>query len=498
MELGFQEKSSDWHADIMLVPILEGEEKTCIHPELDKVCPWLTIAPAMRDLQAKEGALTLVHGHPDLPLPRVLFLGLGNRKDLETDTVRTLIGKAFDRCQDLGLTQAAIPLAPLAELPIERERLLEECLYAAALSMYESGFLKKKEPSSPKTCKRLVLCAEGPISDGDRNAAERGRNAARATLLARRLANTPANLLSPDLFARCIVEETKNTSLRCTVLDEGAIERERMGSFLAVAKGSANPPRFVILEHAPEGYAGEPPVVYIGKGICFDSGGISLKPAAKMHQMKSDMSGACAVFSAMLAIASEELPAHIVGILPLAENMPGGRATRPGDVVTALNGETIEITNTDAEGRLILADAISYAKNYFAPSLIIDIATLTGACAVALGDEVAGLFCREEALVKRILDASRIAGEPFWQLPLWKNYAKKLKSDIADICHTGPREGGAINAALFLAHFADDTPFAHLDIAGVDWREKAHPLCPRGATGFGTRTLLELARGGIK
>ncbi|MBO4369718.1 MAG: leucyl aminopeptidase [Desulfovibrio sp.] len=497
MELSFQEKTFDtWKTDCLLVPVIEGCDILRINTELDNLSPWLAVAPAMQDLATKEGALTLVHGHPKQAIPRVLFIGLGKKEEWSLERFKDAIANGMNHCQERNLTSCALLLSSLALLPSGQDRLVEEAVYAACLSLYESGFLKRKEQSTKKTCQRLSFCAE-TIEDRTKNAAKRGRCAAHATLLARQLANTPANLLTPLLFAQTVQERAKATALRVKILDEEAIKKEGMGALMAVAQGSHNPPRFIILEHVPEGTQNEDPLVFIGKGICFDSGGISLKPAANMHQMKSDMSGACAVFSAMLAIDEEKIQKHIIGILPCAENMPGGGATRPGDVVIGIGGESIEITNTDAEGRLLLCDALGYAKKAFSPKYLIDIATLTGACAVALGDEIAGLFSDCVPLSEAVLAAGRVAGEPFWQLPLWKSYAKKLESTIADICHTGPREGGAINAALFLAHFAGETQFAHLDIAGVDWCDKGTPLCPKGATGFGARTLLEIARGGL-
>ncbi|MBR4742164.1 MAG: leucyl aminopeptidase family protein, partial [Desulfovibrio sp.] len=225
--------------------------------------------------------------------------------------------------------------------------------------------------------------------------------------------------------------------------------------------------------------------------------GISLKPAANMHQMKGDMTGAAVVLSVLAFAAQEKVPTHVVGILACAENMPDGGAVKPADVVRAMNGDTIEIINTDAEGRLVLCDALTYAQKQYAPKAIIDIATLTGACAVALGDDLAGLFSTDDSLANLIQTSGGVTGEHFWRMPLWQPYTEKLKSEIADICHTGPRNGGAINAALFLQHFVENVPWAHLDIAGVDWKEKKTTLCPIGATAFGTRTLLELVRGGL-
>ncbi|MCR5813444.1 MAG: leucyl aminopeptidase [Desulfovibrio sp.] len=498
MEIQFQEGDyQQWQADILLAPTLEDGFALDQYPELDAACPWLAVAPAMRDVRHSQGELAIIYGHPELNIPRVLFLGLGKKEDFCVETLRLAVGKALQKCRELRLSSVLLPLSILDLLPCGRNRLVEEMVYAANLGLYQGNWLKQKDEAAPKDPERFSLAAK-TLPQDIRNAAQRGENASWATLLARKLANTPANLLSPAKLAAQAQSLAEASGLGCHVLDEQAMQDIGMGALLSVGQGSVNPPRLVVLEHAPNAQAQEPPLVFVGKGICFDSGGISLKPAAKMHQMKSDMSGAAAVLAAMNVVARENLPKHIVGIMACAENMPGGAAVKPGDVVYAMNGESIEITNTDAEGRMVLADALCYAMQHYSPAILVDIATLTGACAVALGDELAGLFSDDSPLVEHIRAAGQTAGENFWHLPLWKNYEKKLQSEIADICHTGPREGGAINAALFLRHFAGQVRYAHLDIAGVDWQEKASSLCPKGATGFGARTLIELARGGLQ
>ena len=313
--------------------------------------------------------------------------------------------------------------------------------------------------------------------------------------LARDLATTPSNLLYPQALAEKAQELSRDAGFVCSVLDEEALEREGMGCLLAVGQGSRRPPRLVVVEHAPKGHEQDKPLILVGKGITFDSGGISLKPAAHMYQMKSDMTGAATVLATVTALAREGAPRRVIGLLTCAENMPDGGAVRPGDVVRAANGDTVEIQNTDAEGRLALCDA----QKTWTPAAVVDIATLTGARAVALGTGLAGLFCDDADLAERIRAAGGACGEDFWPLPLWQPYAEQLKSQVADICHIGPREGGAINAALFLRHFVQEgVRWAHLDIAGVDWAAKTTPLCPEGPTAFGARTLLELARGGVQ
>ncbi|MBQ9537531.1 MAG: leucyl aminopeptidase [Desulfovibrionaceae bacterium] len=504
MDLTFQVGGyAKWQAAVLLIPLLENEDILRNNPMLDNGMPWLSVAPAMRDLQTNKGELTLIHGHPDLALSRALFIGLGSANKFTPERFRDSIAQAVRHCQKHKFTTILLPAQLLAKLPCGIERLLEEAVYAANLSLYRGDFLKtatcKDAQDEPEPLPEPILSIG--LEDTDpatlNAAALRGQTAANAVRLTRVLANTPANLLTPMLLAARSQQLAKEHGLSCKVLTAKDLQAEGMGAMLAVGQGSSNPPCLIILEHAPSAQAQAKPLVFIGKGLCFDSGGISLKPAPGMHHMKGDMAGAAAVLGALTAIAQEQIPRRVIGILACAENMPDGGATRPGDVVTGLRGDSIEIQNTDAEGRLVLCDALAYAQKYYDPAAMIDIATLTGACAVALGDNLAGLFSDDNDLATRIQAAGALGGEYYWPLPLWPIYRKKLKSEIADICHIATREGGAITAALFLQHFVDSVPWAHLDMASVDWEDKKTPLCPKGCTGFGCRTLLEVARGGL-
>lgn len=479
----------------MLAPFCEGEVDLAQCPELDKAAPWLAVAPALRDVRGEKEELTLLHGHHDLSVPRVLTVGLGQRDTLDMEIFRKAVAGAVRLCTQKGFASILLPEPMLAALPGGRERLVEESVCAALLAVNRFPSLKKKLEKSPPEPEWIALGFMDDKPDCLHAAARRGENAATAVSLARELANTPGNLLSPRALAERATRLAEECGFACTVFDEDTLEKNGFGALLAVGRGSAQPPRLIILEYASGGCEQDKPLVFVGKGITFDSGGLCLKPAAGMGEMKSDMSGAAAVLAAVATAAREGVPRRIVGLLACAENMPDGRAMRPGDVVRAVNGDTVEIANTDAEGRLVLCDALAWAQKEWTPTAVVDIATLTGACAVALGKDMAGIFCDDAELVERIRAAGGTCGEHYWELPLWKPYAEQLKSEIADICHMGPREGGAVNAALFLRHFVTDgVRWAHLDIAGTDWAEKASPLCPVGATGFGTRTLLELAR----
>ncbi len=500
MEIRFQNGGPEhWQADLLLALGCEDEDLLVQNPELAKACPWLKESTGLNDFKATKGEQCLLYGPgADLPIARVLLLGMGKREEVDLAALRLSLAQGLQRCAKLGLKSALLMESLLARFGGGRERLLEEAVCAAKLSLYEFCVLKTKadEPEGPQW---LALGQESTESqEAALLAVRRGEHSASVVSLARDLANMPGNLLYPATLADRARDLAQSHGLGLEILDEKALEAEGLFCLLGVGQGSAHPPRLIILEYAPKGHEAEKPLIFIGKGITFDSGGICLKPAANMHEMKCDMSGASAVLAALCSLADEAVPRRIIGILPCAENLPDGRAFRPGDVLTCASGETVEVINTDAEGRLALCDALAYAQKRWTPQAIIDIATLTGACAVALGKGLAGLFCANAGLAERIEAAGAVCGENFWTLPLWQPYAEQLKSEVADIRHTGSREGGAITAALFLEHFLKPGAlWAHLDIAGVDWNSKATALCPEGASGFGARTLLEFGRMGL-
>jgi len=310
--------------------------------------------------------------------------------------------------------------------------------------------------------------------------------------LARDLVNAPGNAKSPEVLAERCRSEALAAGVACTILDRAALEAEGMGGILGVAQGSAREPRLIVLEY--RGAGEEKPLALIGKGIVFDAGGISLKPAEKMDEMKMDMAGGAATLAAVITAARLGLRLNLVGIIPAAENLPSGTAIRPGDILTSLAGKTIEVINTDAEGRLLLADALAYARR-FHPRVMIDLATLTGACIIALGSQASAILGNDEPLIRSLIRAGEASGERLWQLPLWDEYAKQLKSDIADLKNTGGRPAGTITAAAFLQAFVKGCPWAHLDIAGTAWEEKGRPCVPKGGSGVGVRLLIEWLRG---
>ena len=426
-------------------------------------------------------------GH--LPAERVLLIGLGSKAESSLEKIRQAAGTAMQQVIEKKLGQAAF------KLPLE----FKEGAHAAHLQATAEGillasyrydrFLGEKAKKSRKLPKSVTLLID---KTGEKQACEtaleRAQKICRAVILARDLVNAPGNIKSPVYLVEQAQAATDASTLRCKVLGQKELAKEGCGALLAVAQGSVREPHLIVLEHNG-GNKDEAPVALVGKGVTFDSGGISLKPGEKMDEMKMDMAGGAAVIGTMLAASLLELPINLVGIVPAVENMPSGTAYRPGDILTSLSGQTIEVLNTDAEGRLILADALTYVKRY-EPKLVVDLATLTGACIIALGHQATAVLGNDQKLVQALLNAGEESGERLWQLPLWDDYDQLIKSDVADVKNTGGRAAGTITAAAFLKKFASDYRWAHLDIAGTAWRDQNQPYTPKGGTGVGVRLLV--------
>ena len=438
--------------------------------------------------------------YPDaggLPARRVLLVGLGRQNEFDLETARQAAGTAARRLQELGVEKAATVLHGAGAGGLEAEEAAQAVAEASILACYR--FDEHKSRKEGKVLRQLTVVE----FDGARLAAVRrglrmGRSIAEGTCLARDLVNHPGNTATPAFLAsRARSLARRHEGLRCRVLDEAAMRREGMGAILGVSAGSAEPAKLIVLEHGlsprRRGARRKKPLVFVGKGVTFDSGGISIKPGSGMGDMKMDMSGAAAVIGAMQVVAEAGLARPVVGIVPATENLLDGKAYKPGDVLTTMAGKTIEIDNTDAEGRLILADALTYAQRY-EPEGIVDLATLTGACVIALGSHASGLMTNDDGLAERVEAAAEATAEKVWRLPLWPEYRRQIRSQVADMKNTGGREGGAITAAALLSEFAGDTPWVHLDIAGTAWTDRARPYVPRGGVGVGVRLLVELAR----
>src|SRR5688572_888363 len=417
---------------------------------------------------------------------RVLLVGMGTP---------TEPAAGFRRAASLLARQAhrmgagSVAVVPTGSSPDDIEAV------AIGLNAGAWEYIDLKTPP-PEDERRTPLTRATIIADGDKttkDAVGRGEAIAAGYEVARRLAQMPGNLCTPDLLAKTASDIGRRHKLKVTVLGRREMERQKMGSFLCVAQGTPQDPKLVTMEYR-KGRRGAAPVVLVGKGLCFDTGGVSIKPADRMELMKFDMCGAAGVLGAMEAIARLKLRINVVGIFGATTNMPSGTAVKPGDVVISHLGKSIEIINTDAEGRLVLADLLSYARR-FKPAAVIDAATLTGACVIALGHVATGVLGSNQELVEEVLAAAKLAAEPGWQLPLWDDYKELIKSDVADIKNTGGRAGGTITAAMFLKEFAEEYPWVHLDIAGTAYSEADLVAIPRGPTGVPTGTFVEFVRG---
>ena len=430
----------------------------------------LTAAVKDGDFAYKAGQCIYVHKVPGVKAGRVVFAFLA---DASVKALRKAVNLGLAQLKAGGTRQLAVAVTGGGTLTAAHAE-------ALAVSVSEAMYIyRETKPSAPPVSK---LASVSLVCDKAEQAAvgaglRRGEALAAGMTLAREFANRPANLCTPSFLAEQALEMGKEFGLKVEVLDRKDCEKLGMGSFMAVARGSLEPPKFIVARWLG-GAKNEAPIVLVGKGITFDTGGISIKPAAEMDEMKYDMGGAASVLGTLRAVAQQKARVNLIGIIPACENMPSGNAVKPGDVVTSLSGQTIEILNTDAEGRLILCDALTYAER-FKPAVLVDIATLTGACVIALGHHRSGLFSTDDALAEELLAAGEQALDPAWRMPLDDEYDEALKSSFADMANVGPRAAGSVTAAMFLKRFAGKQRWAHLDIAGTAWRSGAN----KGATG---------------
>jgi leucyl aminopeptidase len=432
--------------------------------------------------KAKERETFIARPSSFQPAPRILIIGLGQKADFNPDVLRRAASRVIKGAEALGLTEIDVRVAFNKDAEIQA---LSEGLWLAG---YRFDRHQSPAPDAPKPVTTVTLLVDN-ASAAIKKSIERAGVFARATILARDLINEPPSRMNPERLA----EEAKKVhsgAVSVKIYETKELEKMGMGGILGVGLGGAVPPRLVEMIYKPSGKA-KKIVALVGKGITFDSGGLSLKPAQSMETMKDDMSGAAAVLGVMSALSALKLPVEVRGYLAIAENMPGGRAQKPGDVLKTFNGKTIEVLNTDAEGRLVLSDALAYACSK-QPDVVIDIATLTGACVIALGHRISAIMTNTPALFRALKAAGDASGEKFWELPLEKEYAPDVKSKIADVQNIGKRRGeaGTIIGGLFLQEFVDDRPWAHMDIAGPSWTDSDQPYCPVGGTGHPVRALL--------
>lgn len=444
------------------------------------------------DLTGKSGEVVTLYPRGAIPAKRVLVVGLGEADKFDLEGVRKAAAAAVNQARKLNAKQVATIVHGAGIGDFQAAEAAQAMVEGSLLALYEIDADKEKSEEEELSIERLTIVE---FDEEKLEAIERGTIVGQAisvgVSLARHLVNMPPNVTTPTKMAETASDIAKAHQMKVTIGDRKWAAERDMGAFLAVAKGAGEEPRFIVLEHNGDRDDLDT-VVLVGKGITFDTGGISIKSSERMGLMKTDMGGAGAVLGAMKVVGLLNIPLRVIGIAPCTENMPDANAYRPADVIKASNGKTIEIISTDAEGRMVLADGLVYAAQY-QPKAVIDLATLTGACVVALGNTAAGLFTADDSLREKLVSAGQRTNEKVWPLPLWDDYKEYLKSDVADIKNSGGRWAGAATAAIFLKQFVD-YPWAHLDIAGVAYSEKAKPYSPAGATGFGVRLLTEFLR----
>jgi len=488
---------ADTKSQAIILSLFEDSKKLSgIALEIDKISGGLiSELISSRDFEAKSSQISVIYTRGTLPSKRIALVGLGKQSEFNLEKLRAAFASVMRHLRNMNVKEAATSVN-LNLVPGKKEQVVQALAEGSLLGLYQYTPFKTVGREDLKEMDELnIIAAEKDFSLVEA-AVKKARIITDAVYFARDLISAPANEMTPSIMAQKAREIAGRKNVSCKVLDKEKMKEMGMNALLAVASGSHEEPKFIILEYAG-GKKKAPPIVLVGKGLTFDSGGISIKPAEKMDEMKSDMSGGAAVMGAIMAAADLKLPLNITGLIPATENLPGGSAYKPSDILKSYSGITIEVLNTDAEGRLILADALAYASE-FKPEAVIDLATLTGACVVALGDDVIGMLGTDDKLKKEIERAAQATGELVWELPLWESYHELIKSDIADYKNAGGRSAGTITAAAFLSKFVGDYPWVHLDIAGPAWTNKDKAYIPKGAAGVAVRLLVEFLRSRVR
>ncbi len=484
------QKFENLKSDALILNVFEGGNLNGTSHEVDKALSGLIKTVIQEEeFKGKLGSTLVIRTNNNTPAKKIIIVGLGKKEKFDIDALRKVISSTL-KCAKKEKAKSVISLTH-SPAKISSKEVGQAFAEIAHLGLYSFDKYKSKNEDSKKTEIETLTILEtdkGKIK-GLEDGIKRGSAIAKAQIIARDLVSEPALAATPTKLANVAIEVAKSNGLKIKILDRDDCKKLGMGAFLAVAQGSEEPPKFIEIKYTPKGKA-KKHVVIIGKGVTFDSGGLSLKPANSMETMKDDMSGAAAVIGTMSTMKEIQPKVAVTMIVAATENMPSGTAIRPGDVVKAMNGKTIEILNTDAEGRVTLADAVSYAVKQ-EPDEIIDLATLTGACVVALGDTACGVMTNNQRLADKIIKAGNETGERMWQLPLFEEDREKLRSDIADMINTGSKgKSGAQNGAVFIEQYVNDIPWVHIDIAGPSWIDKENEWGPKGPTGVGVRTLV--------
>jgi leucyl aminopeptidase len=457
-----------------------------ITPDFDPIIREITES---NEFRAKDGTISIVHNNVGSGIKRALLLGMGDKKNLDPEKTRNLTGKVVIKAKELGITEFV--LIPFKNMDKEH---LSAMVEGIKLSDYSFNNYKRDEDRNDLNQVRILIITD---MKNNQKIIQHSVVVSDAVLYTRDISNLPPNDCSPKDLVTFSKKLSENQKIKVRVIEKEEMKSYGFEGILAVGKGSASSPKLIVLEYP--GSTKNRPIVIVGKAVTFDTGGISIKPSEKMEEMKFDKCGGCNVLGIMKAVSDLGLDTNVIGIIPAVENMPSGTSYRPGDIIKMYNRKTVEVLNTDAEGRIILGDALSFAVKTFAPKAIIDMATLTGAAIIALGTNVAALVGNDDELVTKILEYSNQTGEKIWQLPLFEEYKEQLKSSNADMKNIGGRSAGAITAAAFLSNFVEDTPWVHLDIAGTAWTQegtKEKSYNPKGATGFGIRTIVKYISSG--
>ena len=471
--------------DTLIIPVCEDRP---IHTD-PTVVAVIKKAQNLKEFSGDKDEKLVFYKPAGTALNRVILMGLGKSDVLTSESLREVAGKAAKKCIQMKLDIVHLLVPDRQKIKIDEAVMLQALLEGLCLGnhLFDKYLLEKKK----RPLKKANLLVDSKTAKKHAGLPTRVEAVCAGTTLARDWVSMPPNEKRPEQFAALILGQAREAKLKARVMLEKELQEKGFGALLAVGSGSPNRPRMVVLEYGPKDVPKT--IALVGKGVTFDSGGINLKPSTSLDDMKMDMSGAAAVAATMIAAAKLKPKARLIGVIPIVENMPSGNATRPGDIIRSYSGKSIEIGNTDAEGRLILADAMAFAIQKYAPEILIDLATLTGACIVALGEKIAGVFSEDDRLASAIIASGEKTHERCWRLPLPTDYKEQLKSDFADISNMGAtRWGGAITAALFLSEFIGDTRWAHIDIAGPAYVKKGHAYCPAGGTGFGVRLLCDL------
>jgi leucyl aminopeptidase len=474
--------------DTLVVPVCEDSE---IHSEAS-LCALVAAAKAKAEFSGKAGETLTLFQPEGVSVDRAVFFGLGKADKVTGESLRAFAGRAVKFCINAGLPGMTVATPSVGAVTVDAPTLFQAVMEGCCLANHL--FDRYKQEKEKRPLKKVVIMGTASQKKAYAALAQTVSAVCAASIQAREWVTTPSNEKRPAAFAAQIQTAARSAGLKVKIMDERWLEKQGFGAMLAVGQGSGAKPRLVAVEYTPAG--AKQTIVLVGKGVTFDSGGINLKPSGSIETMKMDMSGAAAVAGTMLALARIKPKIKVIGVMPLVENMPSGEAIRPGDIVRSFAGKTIEIGNTDAEGRLILIDALAWSIKHYKPETVVDLATLTGACVVALGEKIAGVFSKDRQLADTLVAAGETTHERCWQLPLPEDYLELLKNDFADLNNvSGGRWGGAITAALFLSEFVGDTRWAHIDIAGPAWAKKASDYCGAGGTGFGVRLLCEWITG---